>query len=134
MFQCEGCGAVLPGRRARKYCSNVCQRAADRRAKVTAWLASGEGYVGTAPGHYIRRYIAREQGDRCAICGSEARWNGRALAFVLDHVDGDATNNRRDNLRLVCPNCDSQLETYKSRNKGRGRAWRRERYADGKSY
>jgi hypothetical protein len=34
----------------------------------------------------------------------------------------------------VCPNCDSQHPTFKSRNRGNGRAWRRQRYADGKSY
>ena len=53
---------------------------------------------------------------------------------ILDHVDGDASNNRRENLRLVCPNCDSQLPTFKARNRGNGQAWRRQRYADGKSY
>ncbi|WP_207206678.1 HNH endonuclease [Nocardioides ganghwensis] len=53
---------------------------------------------------------------------------------MLDHIDGDSSNNRRENLRLVCPNCDSQLETYKARNRGKGRAWRRQRYAEGKSY
>lgn len=37
--------------------------------------------------------------------------------FQPIHIDGDASNNFRDNLRLVCPNCDSQLDTYKSRNK-----------------
>lgn len=59
---------------------------------------------------------------------------GSELRLVLDHVDGDSTNNRRENLRLVCPNCDSQLPTFKARNRGSGRAWRRQRYADGKSY
>lgn len=34
---------------------------------------------------------------------------------------GDAANNRRENLRLVCPNCDSQLDTYKSKNKNSAR-------------
>jgi hypothetical protein len=49
----------------------------------------------------------------------------------LDHTDGNPTNNRRENLRLVCPNCDSQLPTYKSRDRGNGRSFRRQRYADG---
>lgn len=52
----------------------------------------------------------------------------------MDHTDGNPTNNRRENLRLVCPNCDSQLPTYKSRNRGNGRSFRRQRYADGLSY
>jgi hypothetical protein len=61
-------------------------------------------------------------------------WQGRPLAFVLDHIDGDSTNNARANVRLVCPNCDSQLPTYKSRNRGRGRSSRRQRYAARQSY
>lgn len=63
-----------------------------------------------------------------------SRVDEQELIFVLDHIDGDASNNLRVNLRLVCPNCDSQLPTYKNRNRGNGRAWRRQRYADGKSY
>lgn len=56
------------------------------------------------------------------------------LALVLDHIDGNPDNNHRDNLRLVCPNCDSQLPTFKSRNRGNGRSFRRQRYHEGKSY
>jgi hypothetical protein len=59
---------------------------------------------------------------------------GRPLVLVLDHIDGNSENNRRDNLRLVCPNCDSQLPTFKMRNKGKGRYSRRQRYAEGRSY
>lgn len=47
----------------------------------------------------------------------EDSWNGKPITFILDHVDGHANNNCRENLRLICPNCDSQLDTYKSRNK-----------------
>lgn len=49
-------------------------------------------------------------------------WNNLELVFILDHIDGNADNNERINLRLVCPNCDSQLDTYKSKNKGSARA------------
>lgn len=56
------------------------------------------------------------------------------MPLILDHVDGDSDNWYLTNLRLVCGNCDMQLPTYKSKNWGNGRASRRKRYADAKSY
>lgn len=62
------------------------------------------------------------------------RWNNKDIVLILDHIDGNPDNNNPSNLRLVCPNCDSQLPTFKSKNKGNGRAYRRLRYKEGKSY
>jgi hypothetical protein len=51
---------------------------------------------------------------RCAI----AAWHGMPLALHLDHVNGDSQDNRRENLRVLCPNCHSQTPAYCGRNKG----------------
>lgn len=85
-------------------------------------------------GHFVRDYLFEQQGGCCVICGTAATWNGAPLALIIDHIDGDASNNQRGNLRLVCPNCDSQLPTYKAKNRGFGRHYRRQRYAGGLSY
>ena len=133
-MSCLGCGDTLTKRHQKVFCSNRCQRAVERRRNIERWLSTGVAQTATNVGHYIRTYLLEDQRHTCAICGCPTTWNGLELRFVLDHVDGDATNNRRENLRLVCPNCDSQLPTFKARNRGKGRASRRQRYADGKSY
>ena len=80
-----------------------------------------------------KRVLLCKRGRHCAICGL-TEWRGQPVPLVLDHINGDAADWRVLNLRLICGNCDMQLPTFKSRNRGHGRAWRRQRYADGLSY
>lgn len=53
---------------------------------------------------------------KCSICNQEAFWNGKELTLTLDHINGINTDDRLENLRWVCPNCDRQLETFCSKN------------------
>lgn len=48
---------------------------------------------------------------KCLKCGTDS-WNGEKLSLHLDHINGDKHDNRIENLRLLCPNCHSQTETY----------------------
>lgn len=43
---------------------------------------------------------------KCSICGQAPFWNGKALTLTLDHINGINNDDRLENLRWVCPNCD----------------------------
>lgn len=133
--RCANCDKEMaPGVGGNIYCDHKCQWDLQRKNKLENWLLTGEASVHGRQTHYVRDHIFREQAGLCSVCSMPDEWNGTRLVFILDHIDGNAENNRRDNLRLVCPNCDSQLPTYKAKNRGNGRHSRRERYAAGKSY
>lgn len=68
-----------------------------------------------------KKYIAELNGNSCSICGITNTWNNKSLVLVLDHINGVPDDWHIENLRLVCPNCDSQLPTFKNKNKGNGR-------------
>ena len=55
--------------------------------------------------------------NKCGICNCLPEWNGSPLTLRLDHINGKHTDSRIENLRFVCPNCDSQLPTYCSKNR-----------------
>lgn len=50
----------------------------------------------------------------CEGCGI-SEWMGARIGLELDHIDGDNSNHVLENLRLLCPNCHSQTETYRSK-------------------
>lgn len=73
----------------------------------------------TYPRHVLKARIMK-QGllpNVCAVCSMLPVWNGKPLTLILDHINGVNNDNRIQNLRLICHNCDSQLDTYKSRNR-----------------
>jgi hypothetical protein len=53
---------------------------------------------------------------RCERCGLDS-WMGEPLPLALDHINGDHTDNRLQNLRILCPNCHALTDTWCSRNR-----------------
>ena len=123
--KCIICGKRLTYGHLTPYCYKH-WREKQNEDKIEHWLKTGDTGCGVATTlrNVIRQYILEEQNNQCSICGISAWWNGKELHFILDHIDGDASNDHRENLRLICPNCDSQLDTYKSKNKNSSRKFR----------
>lgn len=67
----------------------------------------------TADQKTLRRwFIKGKYSDyKCSICGQEPIWQDKPLTLILDHINGHNHDNRLENLRWVCPNCNQQLET-----------------------
>ncbi len=67
--------------------------------------------------HSIKRRIISENLKPfvCSICNLGTTWNGIDLVLVLDHVNGVFNDNRLENLRFLCPNCNSQQSTFAGR-------------------
>lgn len=55
----------------------------------------------------------------CELCGQNELWNGNKLSLILDHINGVHNDNRIENLRIVCPNCNATLDTHCGKNRGR---------------
>ena len=73
----------------------------------------------TYPRHCLKKRILANDllKYECACCGIGPLWLGKPMPLILDHINGINNDNTLSNLRFVCSNCDTQLSTYKSRNR-----------------
>lgn len=81
---------------------------------------------GTVRRHYLRWRQKQDpplpercDNPLCFFYTNPLIWNGKKIKPILDHINGNNSDNRPKNLQLLCPNCDSQLETRGGANKGR---------------
>ncbi|CAN5751419.1 HNH endonuclease [soil metagenome] len=120
---CLSCGNE-PACAGYKYCSNVCQQEYQYKQYIQAWKSgevSGLSKAGLVSSP-VKRYLRQKYADKCYLCGwTEINKITGKVPLVADHIDGDWKNNTEENLRLLCPNCDSLMPTFSALNKGRGR-------------
>lgn len=128
---CLYCSKPLVGNQA-KFCSSAHMGLLSKKLRWDKALDSGDASLVGGPSA-VKLFLKSILGETCGVCSGKD-WCGRPIPLVMDHIDGDSSNWKISNLRLVCGNCDMQLPTYKSKNRGNGRAFRRQRYAEGKSY
>jgi transposase-like protein len=91
-----------PGRRPR--------RTSARRTPISEVLVEHSAFN---RGHLKARLYAEELKQReCELCGQGEQWQGARMSLILDHINGIGDDNRLENLRIVCPNCNATLETH----------------------
>jgi hypothetical protein len=118
---CEYCSNNFPTRSGpQKYCSRSCANKARKGIKYDRKQKRNKYHIR----QQLRIAVIDRDGEKCRICPLGKEWNGKFLQLQLDHIDGNKQNNNLINLRLLCPNCHSQTETFASKNKTRksGRA------------
>lgn len=122
--KCLNCNKSLR-KSSKKYCSKKCEHDYHYKEFIKRWKNGDvNGSIGNAwidvSGH-IKRYLFEKYNNKCSRCGwSEINPYTNTLPLEIEHIDGNAINNREDNLTLLCPNCHSLTKTYRGANKGNG--------------
>lgn len=118
---CIYCGKEINNSRKKTlFCSNNCQKNFEYEEFLTKWK-NGEldGSRGNKSiSNHIRRYLLEKTNNSCEICG--CNWvnpkSGKPIVEV-HHIDGNAFNNKEENLQVLCPNHHAMTHNYKHNNK-----------------
>jgi hypothetical protein len=109
LYNCRVCGKESRFR----CCSIECDKTYKFETITRIRVENGE----VSQASTLKNYITRTVGYVCVGCGNLGKHLNKPLTLQLDHIDGNSDNNLPKNLRLLCPNCHSQTETFVTRQK-----------------
>lgn len=134
---CQQCNKPTRWGSVANFCSQKCFRE-DKYIKFIDDWKQGKEKGGTdisGVSDIVRRYLFEKHESKCSECGwGEQNPSSGKIPLQVDHINGDPNDHSENNLRLICPNCHSLTPTFGALNKGNGRAYRRQRYADSKNF
>lgn len=86
-----------------------------RKYQLKDILISGSTYNNRAS---LKRRLVSEglMEYKCVSCGNTGEWMGKKISLILDHINGVNNDNRIENLRFLCPNCNATLDTHCGKN------------------
>ncbi len=111
--ECLECGIVTTNP---MYCSRECW-VINKHKKTDQRIESGQ-FDSVYPSKTLRDYLRRTRGDRCEMCG-RSEWLEQPIPMNVHHIDGDASNNKPDNLQQLCLNCHGLTPNYGGKNKNK---------------
>lgn len=136
-FNCDFCGKEKTKKKCHfhlnkgNFCSLSC--CAKSKAKkeyddyISSWLkTSSLPLKCNKLSHNIIKWLKKKKGNKCEQCNwDKVNPVTNNVPVAVHHIDGHSTNNRPDNLIILCPNCHSLTKNYGSLNRGNGRKSRR---------
>jgi hypothetical protein len=82
-----------------------------------------DNFIGSIGGNDLKKklYESNLKVPCCELCGQDENWITGKISMIIDHINGNNKDNRLENLRIICPNCDAALPTFKGKNKRKKR-------------